>query len=192
MSFAQRRFSSAQPPASCALLGCRAVLKSRISQTAAHFLAPKIAHCSSCGSFCRISASRSARNETSAALATPGKAELVVGPVLLGILGIFAVATGLAANVVLLGLPGCIALSRGSCGFTYSIRCSICATVIADIIIVISDVAKPFRQTFSNFFPHPFSFSPDPHLGFRATIPPCPWHHLWRNSRNWQPARPGR
>src|ERR1700677_2861279 len=107
MSFAQRRFSSAQPPASCALLGCRAVLKSRISQTAAHFLAPKIAHCSSCGSFCRISASRSARNETSAALATPGKAELVVGPVLLGILGIFAAATGLAANVVLLAqAPG--------------------------------------------------------------------------------------
>ena len=46
-------------------------------------------------------------HETSAALAAPGKAELVLGPVLLGILGIFAAATGLAANVVLLAqAPG--------------------------------------------------------------------------------------
>jgi hypothetical protein len=46
-------------------------------------------------------------HETSAALAAPGKAEVVVGPVLLGILGIFAAAAGLAANVVLLAqAPG--------------------------------------------------------------------------------------
>ena len=41
-------------------------------------------------------------NEAGAALAPPGKAELVVGPVFAGILGVFAAAAGCAADVVLL------------------------------------------------------------------------------------------
>jgi hypothetical protein len=41
-------------------------------------------------------------NEAGAALALPGEAELVVGPVFAGILGVFAAAAGCAANVVLL------------------------------------------------------------------------------------------
>src|SRR5438105_10999138 len=104
-------------------------------------------------------------HEECSALAPPGETEVVIRPVLLGILGIFTTTVRLAADVVLLAQTA--RMDGPQLGeLLFQMLDLVCdwGVLHTDIITVISDIVKHFLSKIPNFL----DFFPQPRL-----FPPC-------------------